>query len=613
MADPVLLLYRADWTQWSLSVKVIRRRNWRLYAELTGRLAADMRRRSGGMINFMGSALSVSRQARDDGGSDGWAQTTERLLIAPGGRYRFAPEQSRRADDRVRGRVDDDDDDDQVRLIVSDGEFCWVIWAADAERSVADLAHPPFSDIVRPTWLMHQLRLSATGTSEVAGRAALQVRGTPRLPADRWAWITAQLDRVDIVIDAELGLVLRYESVFDGQPLSCIEVADLVINPGAAADAASFRPDDAIEVELGNIGPAESHRYWRGGDFEPDPQIDKGRMALNLARGAVYLAARQLARPEPTPAEPSQAVHQDADAEMPATAPPAPGPAPATPGSRRPVSDGVLHLVTRTGMPPLTLTAQVHHWLDTGLAIRSVPVLGAGNMHEVPGASGFLGWEDDAFFSRDGSHRTARLTVAEPDRYRIDFEREDRPRHPLTMACDGERLYKIYRNRVVDSPPLPLPADFVRIVDPAWLLSDWPLSEVGEQRVEGRRAIRLIAERPPMRADRRSRASEHNALIDLLIDAELGIALRQVSYLDGRPVSRYELRDVQSREAVDVAEFGAGIAPGLPVIQTNGEPIGDLDLPDSARAVGQVGAELFNGARSAFGWLAGQARKGSGG
>ena len=143
---------------------------------------------------------------------------------------------------------------------------------------------------------MHQLQLSATGTTEVAGRAALQVHGSPRQPADRWALFTAQLDRVDIVIDAELGLILRYESVFDGQPLSSLEVTDLEINPSAAADPACFRPDDGIEVEHDDLGLPESHRYWRGGDFEPDTQVDKFRMALNVARGATTRTARQGSR-----------------------------------------------------------------------------------------------------------------------------------------------------------------------------------------------------------------------------------------------------------------------------------------------------------------------------
>ncbi|HYK33044.1 MAG TPA: hypothetical protein VEV63_13835 [Streptosporangiaceae bacterium] len=607
MADPLLLLYRADWTQWSLSAKVVRRSNRRLFPDLTARLAADMRRRPGGMAAFMWSALSASRQAD---GADEWSQTSERLLLAPGGRYRYEADLGQPAAERRHGR-DDEDDEDEPRLVVSDGQSCWMIRQDEAEQSVADLSRPPFSDIVRPTWLMQQLQLSTTGMTETAGRAALQVRGTPRLPADRWGLFAAQLDHVDIAIDAELGLVLRWETAFDGRPLSSLAVTDLLIDPSAAADPASFRPDEGIDVNEDGIGPPESNLAWRGGGRESDIRIDKLRMTLNVARGAGYLAARRLARPEPASLD-AAALREDEDAEMPAAAPPTPGPAPATPGSRRPVPDSVLHLIAHTGMAPLTLTAQVHHWLDGMLAARSVPWLAPGDMHERPGATGFLGAQEDSLFRLRDSHQTARLALAMPDRYRIDFEGEHRPRHPLTMACDGELLRKVYHNRVVSSPPLPMPTDFVRLVDPAWLLRDWPLSEAGEEIVNGRRAIRLIAERPPVRAARSSSLPDHTALIALAIDAELGIVLQQVSYLDGNPVNRYELRDVQPCESVDIAEFGRGVAPDLPEIHTSGAPIGDLDLPPSARAVGQATTELVNGARSAFGWLTNQARKAGG-
>src|SRR4029077_20515744 len=99
-----------------------------------------------------------------------WAQTTERLLLAPVGRYRIEPGDGQPDPDRGQAEDDDDDESDEVRLIVSDGASCWVIRGAQAEQSVADLAHPPFSDIARPTWLMGQLQLSTTGETEVAGR-----------------------------------------------------------------------------------------------------------------------------------------------------------------------------------------------------------------------------------------------------------------------------------------------------------------------------------------------------------------------------------------------------------------------------------------------------------
>jgi len=80
--DLIPLLYRADWTRWSVSASVVVR--W---------------------------SRSLTTPYR--------AQATSRLLIAPAGRYRYEP---------VGGRgIPGLADEDQVTLIVCDGHSCWVI------------------------------------------------------------------------------------------------------------------------------------------------------------------------------------------------------------------------------------------------------------------------------------------------------------------------------------------------------------------------------------------------------------------------------------------------------------------------------------------------------
>jgi len=90
-------------------------------------------------------------------------------------------------------------------------------------------------------------------------------------------------------------------------------------------------------------------------------------------------------------------------------------------------------------------------------------------------------------------HRTAVLRVAAPDRYRID----NRRRHPLWVTCDASRLRNAYHNRVVTKPAQPIPAEFARLLDPAWLLSGWRLTSVGDVTIGDRPAFRLIATLPP--------------------------------------------------------------------------------------------------------------------
>ncbi len=252
----------------------------------------------------------------------------------------------------------------------------------------------------------------------------------------------------------------------------------------------------------------------------------------------------------------------------------------------------MLDLIAHVGLPPPALTATVHYWLDTLAARRCMPALAAGSAQDdMLSSTGFIGLDDFTALPVLNVHRVARLTAELPDRYRIEFLRDKRPRRPQILASDGVRLRKIYHNRVVASPPLPLPSSYVRLVDPAWLLGDWRLSEDGEHAVAGRTAIRLVAELPQPPALSESRWSADSGQIvsmELMIDTTLGVILRQVSFCGDQPVARFELREVTTQEASDLAEFGAGIAPDLPVHDTDSGPAGDLDLPDAARTVSGV-------------------------
>lgn len=99
------------------------------------------------------------------------------------------------------------------------------------------------------------------------------------------------------------------------------------------------------------------------------------------------------------------------------------------------------------------------------------------------------------------------------------------------------------------------------------------------------------------------------AQLVLLVDAELGIVLRQVAYLDGEPAMVFELRDVVVHDRADAAEFDRSVAPGLPLVQSNGGLVADLDLPPALRATAEVGADLVSGAQSALGWLSARLRQ----
>lgn len=584
MADPLIALYRADWTRWSFSAEVVTRQNAPVARMLSDKIAAEFRRSTSGVMAIPARRTDpVGSDSTTSAADEQWSSTRDRILLAPEGRYRYEPSVD------VGGLADLEDlaPDERVTLVLSDGESCCVIRSGEGERSQADPALTPIDWIVRPAWLMPYFRLTLTGTTELAGRPMLMVRGTPRPRPNPWDIGVGLLDRIDLLVDAELGVIRRRQAIYQGQPLSVFEMRDFTLAPPSASDPASFRPDDSVDLD--DSDPQLASSLWRTVDWDRPGwpaighQVVGAGVVLSVAKGVLYLAARGVARPEPPRTT-------SADDE---TEPLAPDPAEAAPMATEPISDRTLRLIAQVGMPPLSLSAQVHYWLDAKQALWSRTELGVGlEQRDLTVQANFLGTERGAILQVRHARRIAFLRVAMLDRYRIEFQVDQGSRQPRTVACDGERLRKIYHNRVIASPAHPLPTDFITLTDPAWLLGDWRLTEGGQEIINNRPAIRVQAVPPPHQNRRWRRDPPTPVRIDLLIDAELGIVLRQVSYAGDQPVVRIELRDVTMRPEVDPFEFGSAIAPDLPVISTSGEPVDDLDLPPIAKSLRDLSSGL---------------------
>jgi hypothetical protein len=517
VTDPLVALYRADWTRWSFSANVVTRQNVPLTELLADQIAAEFRRSTSGVAAILGRRTNSAEPGPAGPATDGqWASAQDRILVAPGARYRYEPS----ADAGGLADLEDLADDERVTLVLSDGESCWVVRSAEAERSQADPALTPVDWILRPAWLLPRLRLTLTGTTELAGRSMLMVQGTPRPRPNRWAVGVDLLDRVDLLVDAELGIIRRRQAICQGKPLSVFELRDFTLAPPPASDPASFRPDD--ETEPSTAGLAES-----------------------------------------------------------------------APVATEPVSDGTLRLIAQVDLPPLNLSAQHYHWLDAKQAPTSRSELTVGlDQRDRTVQTNFYGTERGPILQVKHALRIASLRIAMPGRYRVDFRGDQGDRHPRAIACDGERLRKVYHNRVIASPAQPLPTDFITLVDPAWLLGGWQLTEGDQETVSGRTAIRVQAV-PPHHPNRSWHHLPPTAIrIDLLIDTELGIVLRQVSYADDQPVTRIELREVKVLTEADPTAFGSAITPDLPVTSTSGEPIDDLDLPPAVKSIREVRSGL---------------------
>ena len=64
----------------------------------------------------------------------------------------------------------------------------------------------------------------------------------------------------------------------------------------------------------------------------------------------------------------------------------------------------------------------------------------------------------------------ARLRVSGPDRYRLDFSSRPRRIDSTTIACDGERRWRVFQDRILVGPAAPLRDHFAFLADSCWLL-----------------------------------------------------------------------------------------------------------------------------------------------
>jgi hypothetical protein len=172
-------------------------------------------------------------------------------------------------------------------------------------------------------------------------------------------------------------------------------------------------------------------------------------------------------------------------------------------------------------------------------------------------------------------------------------------RGPKTIACDGQRRWQVYRDKVAVGPAAPPPSDIADLVDASWLLA-CRLSGGAEVMAGDRPAYRINV----ARGDAEWSLSLMFPAAVAVVDAELGILLRLTSYMGGKPVRRYDLRDVTT----GTGDFSVGIPPGLPTVEET-SPFGDVretgpsqpvNIPLKVASVvaGQVAAEAAKAARN---------------
>ncbi len=502
--DLVTLLYRADWTRLSLAAEVSRTIDLDLSALQS---EPDVPRARSG--NEWETATDLQ----------GTETTRSTLLVAPGRRYRYQAD----------GVIDGSDGDRSWHEVEDDG--AWVAGlTGDPERS-----GPPLATLLRPAWLLTGFALEIGGPVTACGREALRVVATPRrgIRRDPMAPRQQPLDRVEVIVDAELGILLRHEEIFHGQPLSLTELVSVSFDPAQAGDDAQFQPPSGWAAAEKNAKPT------------PPDVLDSDLVRLTM----VLMGGGLGALIKPSSSDPfGQATREEPETAMPEDEPFSPGAVP--------VSDEVLHLLhAGQDRQELGIEATLHCWQDITALLSRAPdrVRRAG--------LGRIGSLVDAAGQRiPTEHTVTRLRIAGPHRYRIDEVAGPNARaRPVTTVCDGERCWSIFADKVKVGAAAPPRGEIANLLDPSWLL-EARLTGGTETVIGGRRGYRLaVAPDYPHRIPMYSPD-------EVVVDAELGVLLGYITHLGPRTLMRYELRDVTAYSG-EPGDFQPDLPPGIRVIE----------------------------------------------
>jgi hypothetical protein len=564
------LLYRADWTRLALT-GTVRGSGWMPNTTFTHRWRAWETGPRTHHFPLPDPPVWMTESVAEP------PEAERALILAPGRRYRATSA-------------------DSSRVVGCDGERAWQ-WYAElpAETDVRFDHRPevPVPVLLAPVWLLLGYRLTIGEETTVAGRPGIAVTGVARLgPSLALAettlvpWgLVPRPERVSVVIDAELGIVLRLESWSKSPDAEAAVTEFLSLAVGGAADPSVFTAPAGSFFGDGPRGDRASDRR---------PVDEAGRAALKLvgglAAGGLGAAIRYTPRRQ---ADPFAA----ATAEDPEDAMPVDDPLPdwVTDGAAAdgpPVSDEVIDLLYRGGLDPVPFTADMHEWGDAdvvvGSMLRAVP--------ESARRAGFggVGFLVDTILTdeRDAGHIehvVYRMRVGSAwDRYRVDLVHHGRPpsasagrprlRKPgheaLTTACDGERTFSVFADEVRVGPARVLDegryGDLGQLLDGSWLLAG-RLSGGAAVEVDGRPAYLVIATAgagPALPAPMTWMPAWWLPAV-AVVDASSGRLLRVTRYRDGKAATRLELRSVADGGSDD---FGFTPPEGLPVVEVPERP-----------------------------------------
>lgn len=171
----------------------------------------------------------VVRQQREAGALR--EESAGTLLVGRGGRF----------------RAELSDEDGDTVLQVCDGRSLWTVGALESVRDDWSGGPIPFHEMLDPAWVLAYFDLDVIGRGVHAGRAVHVVTGmrraTSRFRKDS-AWAG---DRLEALVDADLGILLRYEVTDSKGRRNNGEFTGLRLDDPESCDPESFNRPDSIE------------------------------------------------------------------------------------------------------------------------------------------------------------------------------------------------------------------------------------------------------------------------------------------------------------------------------------------------------------------------------
>jgi hypothetical protein len=359
---------------------------------------------------------------------------------------------------------------------------------------------------------------------------------------------------VEVVVDAELGILLRCERLAGGQVQRVSELYDVVPGPPGAADPIQFA------APAGSI-VSESDASLFGAPFGPGVKTAAG-LGAGLLAGAIRRAGQRAPASGPGETIP-RGEGEESWARRAADAPAA--------------GDDLVYRLHRAGRTGAAFTAEYHQWLDPAVLAEMTR----------PGPGSLLSLAEAIAEIARVEHRISRIRVFAHDRYRIDHLSGYRHGTPQAIACDGQRRWREYADHVTVGPAATLPDDLACLIDPRWLLTG-QLSDGMQVTVSGRAAFRIRqTDRAGDPLAPGSLGASSRAIA--VLDADLGILLTLARYPAvpplGRqdaaagPLTRQELREITPAGKTDVPDFDADVPPGVRVVEDAGDLFGNADAP----------------------------------